>query len=137
MNEQENIRLVRHTYQSIKAGNVQALLNTLAETVQWQLPEMENVPFAGTWRGRAGVEQFFSKVFAVQDVVAFEPEEFVAQGDKVVVLGRFTMRIKATGRDFSSRWAHVWNLKDNQVTHFYEYVDTAVVSRAHTAARAA
>ena len=47
---------------------------------------MANVPFAGTWKGRQQVEQFFSRMSEVQDVVEFEPEEFIAQGDKVIVL---------------------------------------------------
>lgn len=135
MNEQENTRLVQRAYQSIQAGDIQALLNSFAENIEWQLPEMENVPFAGTWQGREGVGQFFSRVFEAQDVVQFEPQEYIAQGDKVVVLGRFLMRIKSTGRDFGSDWAHVWTVQDDKITRFYEYVDTAVVSRAHTAAR--
>ena len=137
MNEQENTRLVQQAYQSIQAADIQALLNSYAEDVQWQLPEMENVPFAGMWQGREAVGQFFSKVFVVQDVVEFEPEENIAQGDKVVVLGRFLMRMKATGKDFGSDWTHVWTVKDGKVTRFYEYVDTATISRAHTAAQTA
>jgi ketosteroid isomerase-like protein len=69
MNAQENTRLVQQAYQSIKAGDIQALLNALAADVQWQLPEMENVPFAGMWQGREAVGQFFNKVFEVQDVI--------------------------------------------------------------------
>jgi uncharacterized protein len=99
------------------------------------MPDMDNVPFARKWHGREGVAQFLTKVAEVQDVVELEPEEFIAQGDKVVVLGHFTMRIKSTGREFSSDWAHVWTVQDGQVSDFYEYVDTAVVSKAHTAAR--
>lgn len=137
MNEQENLRLVQEIYESMRVGDTTALLNALADGARWQLPEMENVPFAGTWEGREGVEQFFGEVFSSQDVVAFEPEEFVAKGEKVIVLGNFTMRIKATQKDFSSAWAHVWTVIDGQVAHFYEYVDTAVVSRAYTAAKAA
>jgi len=137
MSEHENTRLVQQTYENTKAGDIQSLLNSFAEDIEWVLPEMENVPFAGTWRGRDGTRQFFGKVFEVQDVLEFEPEEFFAQGDKVVVLGHFTMRIKSTGREFSSKWAHVWTVRGGKVTHFYEYVDTAVVSRAYTAARTA
>jgi uncharacterized protein len=133
MNEQANRQLVQQAYQSVKAGDVQSLLNSLAEDIQWQLPEMENVPFAGTWRGREQVEQFFSIVAQTQDVVEFDLEDFIAQGDKVVVLGRFSQRVKSTGRISTSAWAHVWTVKDGRVTHFYEYVDTAAVSRAHTA----
>lgn len=135
MNEQENTRLVQQAYQSIKAGDNQSFLNALAEDVQWQLPEMKNVPFAGMWQGRDQVEQFFSKVAETQDVVEFEPEEFIAQGNQVVVLGNFLMRVKSTGRDSRSDWAHAWTVKDGKITHFREYVDTAVVSNAHTAAQ--
>jgi uncharacterized protein len=135
MNEQENTRLVQRAYQSIEAGDIQALLNSFAEDVQWQLPEMENVPFAGTWQGHEGVRQFFSKVFEVQDAVEFEPQDYIAQGDIVVVLGRFLMRIKETGRDFASDWAHVWTVQGGKVKRFYEYVDTGAVNRAHTAAQ--
>ena len=79
----------------------------------------------------------FNKVLDVQDTVEFVPGEYIAQGDKVVVLGHFLMRIKSTGREFSSDWVHVWTVKNGKVTRFYEYVDTAVVSKAYTAARAA
>ena len=67
----------------------------------------------------------------VQDVIEFGPEEYIAQGNKVVVLGRFTMRIKVTGRDARSAWAHVWTIQDGVVTAVREYVDTLAVSRAH------
>ena len=137
MNEQQNTHLVQQFYQSMKTDDTQSLQNSLARDVEWELPEMENVPFAGKWHGREGVGQFFGKVSEVQDVVEFEPKEFIAQGNKVVVLGHFTMRIKATGRNVSSNWAHVWTVENGQITRFYEYVDTAVVSSAHTAAKTA
>ena len=135
MNEQANTRLVQQEYQSVKAGDFQSFLNALAEDVQWQLPEMENVPFAGTWHGREKVGQFFSKVAQAQDVIEFEPADFIAQNDKVVVLGRFSSRVKSTGSVSASAFAHVWTVSAGRVTHFREYVDTAAVSKAHTAAQ--
>jgi uncharacterized protein len=136
MSEAANTQLVQQAYQNIKTGNLQAFLNLLTEDVQWQLPEMANVPFAGQWQGRKQVEQFFNIVGKVQEMLEFEPEEFIAQGDKVVVLGHFSMRVKATGKDSISDWAHVWTINDGQIAHFREYVDTAAVSRAYTAAQA-
>ena len=49
-NEQTNMQLVQQAYQFFKPGNVPSFLNLLAEDVLWQLPEMANVPFAGTWK---------------------------------------------------------------------------------------
>jgi ketosteroid isomerase-like protein len=74
MNEQANTRLVRQAYQSVIAGDFQSFLNALGKDVQWQLLEMANVPFAGTWRGREQVGRFFSTVAQAQDVIEFEPE---------------------------------------------------------------
>jgi ketosteroid isomerase-like protein len=86
------------------------------------------------WRGREQVGRFFSTVAQAQDVIEFEPEDFIAQGDKVIALGRFSSRVKSTGSVSASAWAHVWTVKEGKVTHFREYVDTAAVSRAHTVA---
>jgi ketosteroid isomerase-like protein len=84
MNVQPNTQLVLQIYESIKAGDIEALLKPFAEDVVWQLPEMENVPFAGTWHGSEGVRKFMGNVFEVQDIIEFEPEESFAKGDKVV-----------------------------------------------------
>ena len=96
---------------------------------------MPHVPFAGAWHGREAVGHFFRIVEEVQEIVAFEPQAYIAQGDHVVVLGQFVMRIKSTGCVFGSKWAHVWTVTGGQVRHFDEYVDTATVSSAHTTAQ--
>lgn len=68
-------------------------------------------------------------------MLEFEAQEYFAQVEKVVALGHFTMRVKSTGTEFSSLWAHVWTLRDGKVAQLYEYVDTAVVSKAHIEAK--
>lgn len=132
MNEQTNTQLVQETYARFKAGDIQSVLNVLTEDVLWELPDMANVPFAGTWRGRQQVGTFFRRLAESQEVIAFEPKEFIAQGDKVVVLGHFRMRVRATARDSRAEWVHVWTIEDGKFSHVREYVDSLAVSRAHT-----
>jgi uncharacterized protein len=134
MSEQENTRVVQDAYQNMQKGDARAFLNLLANEVEWRLPAMEQVPFAGAWHGRQGVEKFFGAVAASQEMMEFQPDQFIAQGDTVVVLGCFVMRVKATGRISRSDWAHVWTLKRGEVAVFREYVDTAAVSAAHRSA---
>jgi uncharacterized protein len=131
MNEEANTQLIQRVYQSVKAGNIQSLLNVLAADVRFEMPEITNVPFAGTWRGPGRVAQFFARMREVQDIVEFKPEEFIAQNDKVVVLGRFTMVVRATGRTSQSAWAHVWTIEEGKVKSMREYVDTLAVSKAY------
>jgi ketosteroid isomerase-like protein len=131
MTERENTQLVQRVYEAFGAGDVPALLELLDPQIEWQVPAMADVPFAGMWRGRDGIRQFLQKLGESQEVIEFRPEKFVAQGDAVIALGRFVMRVKVTGLESRSQWAHVWTMAGGRVTQFQEYVDTAAVTRAH------
>ena len=133
MNEQENTKLVQRTYELFKSGDIETLLNMYSDDIVWQLPEMENVPFGGKRSGRENVGEFFSVVNDSLEVLQNEPTEFIAQGDKVVVLGHHSWRVKATGKEVSSDFAHVCTVKDGKITSFKEYMDTAAASKAQTA----
>jgi ketosteroid isomerase-like protein len=87
MSEQENTNLVQQVYGNFKSGDIKALLILLSQNVEWQLPEIENVPFAGKRRGQEQMGQFFASLVDTQEVQHFDPREFIAQGDKVVALG--------------------------------------------------
>jgi ketosteroid isomerase-like protein len=63
-------------------------LNALADHVEWQVPgPIDILPWAGTCRGREQATQFFAEFAKTAENEQFEPQEFIAQGDKVVVLG--------------------------------------------------
>jgi ketosteroid isomerase-like protein len=137
MSEQENTKLVQQAYENFKGENIQALLGLLSDDVEWQLPETENVPFAGKRRGREQVGQFFATLADAQEAKQFEPREFVAQGDKVVALGHYIWRLKATGREYEADWAHVFTVRDGKIAGFHEYTDTAAAATAYQKARSA
>jgi ketosteroid isomerase-like protein len=107
MSEHENRQLVEQAYATFKAGDIPTLLQSLSEDVTWQLPEIENVPFAGKRQGRGAVGEFFSTLASLQDARSFEEREFIAQGDKVVVLGHYVWQVKANERTIEGDFAHV------------------------------
>lgn len=137
MSEQDNVALVQQVYNNFKAGNIPALLDMLPDNVTWHLPEIEGVPFAGKRTGREAVRDFFVGVEANQETLEFEPREFIAQGDKVVSLGHYRWRVKTTGREFSSDFAHVFTIRDGKIMGFQEYTDTASAARAYQKSAAA
>src|SRR5207302_4774767 len=120
MSEQENTNLVQQIYADFKSGDIQSLLGQMADDIQWQLPDIENVPFAGKRQGREQVAQFFASLADAQDVLAFEPREFTAQGDTVVAQGHYRWRVKASGREYGSDWAHVFTIQGGKVVAFHE-----------------
>ena len=110
---------------------MKALFDLLSADIEWQLPEIENVPFAGKHRGHEEMGQFFASLVDTQEVQHFEPREFIAHGDKVVALGHYAWRVKSTGREFGGDFAHVFTMSNGKVTRFHEYMDTAAAAAAH------
>jgi hypothetical protein len=130
MGEHENRQIVEQAYANFKAGDIKTLLQSMTDDVTWKLPEIENVPFAGKRQGRGAVGEFFSTLASLQDARSFEPREFIAQGDKVVVLGHYVWEIKANGRIYESDFADVFTVRGGQIAAFHEYSDSAAAAKA-------
>jgi ketosteroid isomerase-like protein len=137
MSEQQNTDLVQQAYENFKSGNIQALLSLISDDVEWQLPEVDGIPFTGKRRGLEQVAQFFAMVGDGQDVLQFEPGLFIAQGDKVAVQGHYSWLVKSTGRNYESDFAHVFTIREGKIVAFQEYLDTAVASAAYQKAQSA
>ena len=120
-----NVDVVRRCYEAAGRGDIPALLDLLTDDVEWTLQGPPAVPFAGTRRGREGVAEFFALVGETLEFLQFEPREFVAQGDTVVVLGHERNLITPTGRTFQQEWAHVYGLRNGKIAKFRAFEDTA------------
>lgn len=59
-----------------------------------------------------------------------EPREFVARGDRVLVVGFARGRIKATTKTFEDDWIFAITVRDGKLTSIREYVDTQALARA-------
>ena len=130
MNEQENTKTIKQAYDYFKSGDIQSLLGLMSGDVDWRLPEVENMPHAGTRKGVEQVADFFSILAEVQDAKQFEPNDFIAQGDRVVSLGHYIWKIKATGREYESDFVHVFTVRDGKIVKFDEHYDTASAAAA-------
>jgi uncharacterized protein len=128
-----NVDVVREAYEAVGRGDIPVLLDLLTDDVEWTLQGPSVIPFAGTRRGREGVVEFFSLLGETVEFQQFEPREFVAQGDTVVVLGFESNLIKPTGRTFEQEWAHVYTLRDGKVAKHRALEDTAAYVDAFNA----
>ena len=137
MNEQENAKLVAKTYELFKSGDIETLLGMYSDDVSWETPKVENMPFGGKVSGRDKVTEFFTLLDETEENLTFETKEFIAQGDKVVVLGHSTTRIKSTNKELTLEFAHIVTVADGKITGFYEFFDTAAAAKAYTTAQAA
>ena len=129
MSIQENVRIVKDAFAAIGRGDMQGLLALSAEDIERIIPG-EGWPLAGTRRGHAGLENLLQKANETVETSYPEPPEFIAQGDRVLVVGFATGRIKATNRTFEDHWVFVITVRNGKVTNIREYIDTQALARA-------
>ena len=134
MNEQQNTQKVAEGYALFNSGDVPNLLKLYSEDIEFIIPGPTNViPFAGVYRGQDQVATFFTKLHEAMNFERFEPLDYIAQGDKVVVVGYNKGHVRATGQPTEEEWAHVFQLHDGKVTRFQVFSDTAVTVSAFQA----
>ncbi|MDQ3713520.1 MAG: nuclear transport factor 2 family protein [Acidobacteriota bacterium] len=137
MSETNNTQIVQEGYAKFGSGDIEGLLNLFSDDIDWTTPTVEGAPFTGTRNGREEVGEFFAQLNEAEEFSNFEPQEFIAQGDKVVVLGRSSGTVKATGRTIETEWVHIFTVKDGKITGFKEFFDTAAAERAYQKATTA
>src|SRR6476620_9376025 len=102
MSTEANVQIVRDFFAAMGRGDKQGLLALSAEDIEWIIPG--EGPLAGTHRGHAGLTNLLQKASETLEASYPKPFEFVAQGDRVQVVGFATGRIKATNRTFEDHW---------------------------------
>lgn len=130
MNEDANVQIVRSVYERFQAGDIRGFIDLCDTDVDWNVPEIEDSPFSGYWYGRDSVSDFFEMLAGAQDITHFEAREYIAQGDKVVVIGRLTATVRATGRHFSTEWVTIFTLRNAKLASLSVFFDTAAALRA-------
>jgi ketosteroid isomerase-like protein len=63
-----------------------------------------------------------------------EPREFIAQGDRVLVVGYARGTILTTNKPFEDDWIFAITVRNGKLTNIREYIDTQALARASEAA---
>ena len=109
---------------------MEGILNALTEDVTWKEPPAGKSPLSGTWHGHDGVADFFRTIDEVSETEEFQPKEYIAQGNKVVVLGYYKFLATLTGKHWESEWAMLFTLRDRKIAEFQFFGDTGAEAAA-------
>ena len=129
MSTEENVQIVKNFFAAMGSYNKQALLALVAEDIEWIIPG-EDWPLAGTHRGHAELAAVLQKASEEVEMTYPEPPEFVAQGDRILVVGVATGKIKATNKAFEDHWVFAITVRNGKLTNIREYIDTQALARA-------
>jgi ketosteroid isomerase-like protein len=133
--EARNVALLKQAYKSwndSKGGSVDEWMKICADNITFgslaQGPSGAN--YLTAYNSRDALKEYFGGLSRDWQMVEYVAEDFVAQGDRVVMLGRCTWRYKKTGKVVETRKAASWRFAGGKAVEYYEFYDTAGVLAA-------
>jgi ketosteroid isomerase-like protein len=124
-----HVQIVKDFFAAMRRGDNQGLLALSAEDIEWIIPG-EGWPLAGTHRGHVGLTDLLQKASETLETSYPKPPEFVAQGDRVLVIGFARGKIIATNKTFEDDWVFAITVRNGKLTNIREYIDTQALARA-------
>jgi ketosteroid isomerase-like protein len=115
----ENIEIVRRGLDAYNRRDVEGVIATAH-------PEVEFVPLGSllvgdSYGGHEGIRRFMAEIAEEWDEIVIKDDEFREEDDRVLLLGEFQARGKASGVEVRSPVAWIFDLRDGKVARMRAY----------------
>ncbi len=120
MGAQENKRSAKATYTALNEGDADRAMRDMDEAIEWKASGDNSL--TGTYRGKQAVAELWAR-YRGSDFRS-KPHEFIAEGDKVVVL----TTVHLGGEDQENVDVMTFNA-DGKLVAFETFSDAAVANR--------
>ncbi|HKP34581.1 MAG TPA: nuclear transport factor 2 family protein [Sphingomicrobium sp.] len=126
MTAADNKQLVRDAFEALGRSDARPLIDLMADEFAWIIEGQSR--FSRRFDGKAAVKgELLEPLFeAFATAYHFTIDEIIAEGDRVVVLGRGEVTMKS-GKDYNNSYCFVLRLSDGRLVELREYLDTALV----------
>lgn len=125
----DNLAVIRRSYEGFASRDVDAILSAMHPDIEWVHPEgMNKYGLGGTKLGHAGIKAFLAHVPSVLGGMELHPQEFIEQGDRVVVFGIRDVTSR-TGTTATLSFLHSWTMRDGKATRMEDIFDTVEFHR--------
>ena len=131
----DNVAKLKHAYREwhdSKGGSVKTWLDLVADDVKvYSLaagaPEVE---FTAAVSSKKDFERYFTGLLADWEMIHYTTGTFIAEGNRVAMLGSTGWRNRKTGGVLETPKADFWTFRGDTIVEFHELYDTAAVLAA-------
>ena len=130
MDTMANKQLLQDIYAQISKGNLQPLLDSMADDIQWTI--IGSTALSGTSRGKQEViDKLLRPIRArlADGPIVFQPDRFIAEGEYVVMQAR-GRATALSGKPYNNTFCIVCRIVDGKVKELVDYVDTELITSA-------
>jgi ketosteroid isomerase-like protein len=133
--EARNVAILKHVYRrwsETLGGSADEWLAICADNISFgSLAEgPQGAKYMSAHQNRDSLKSYFEGLTRDWEMMEFVTDHYVAQGDRVVVLGRCAWRYKRTGKFVWTPKADSWRFADGKAVEYFEFYDTAQVLQA-------
>ena len=127
MGAAENIQTIKSVYEAFGRGDVEAILASVTDDVDWATDtSSDGAPWYGVRHGKDGAGAFFADFGKTMEVDDFTPLTFAANDEDVLSVVRFTARSRDTGKAASMQLHHWFRFRDGKIAYYRGTEDTAI-----------
>lgn len=122
-------QVLERVYREASRGNLQPLLDALADDVQWTI--IGSTELSGVYRGKREVtDSLLARLRArLATPIAFTIDRLIADGEYVVMQAR-GQATAITGLAYDNTYCIVARIVDGEIREMTDYVDTELITRA-------
>jgi ketosteroid isomerase-like protein len=124
------LEVVQKAYAAFGRGDVAAILELIADEVEWKFCGSKGLPYTGTCRTKEAIARWFASISEVEEILIFEPREFISAGDSATVIGWERTKARPSGNVFETEWVHVFTVRDAHIVRFWGMYDTEASAAA-------
>lgn len=137
MSEPKHVADLREMYRLwalSKGRSVEPWLGMLGDTIRFRSMggERPGVEFAREGVSREDAVRYFRELAETWEMLAYEVDELICDGDRVAMLGRCAWRNRRTGKVAESLKADFFRFENGRIVEFTELFDTAGAVAAAT-----
>jgi len=125
-----NTDVLKNGYEAYGRGDLDAATENWSDDIRWENPNAPQLPNPGVTEGKDDVRNQLMEFPNYWESFSVTPDEFVEQGDTVVVLGHTEAKAKETGNEVKVPFVHVWRFSDGKAKEVLLLTDTALVADA-------
>jgi len=129
-----NVEVVEEYFRAFATGDlasIRKIFHPDCYIVSVKEQERSNGELHGIYRGRGEVDQLLGNIAALFETKNFSTQEINSTGgDLVVARGKFSHRVKSTGKLFNSDWVQLCWIADEMIKEYRFYEDSAALTFA-------
>ena len=123
------IATIRSVYAAFGRGDLTTILEHVTDDVDWAAEStLPNAPWHGPHQGKEELPAFFGGLAETLETLEFTPLAFTSNETDVMVVVRYVVRSRSTGRNATMNLHHWWRFRDGLISWYRGAEDSAATA---------